>query len=139
MNYINKSIVREMCDEAGFRTTITESGAICMILAADEDYGHDVWVVFEVDEKNNRLRVVAYGGINVKQTKLADAISRVNKYNKETSLMKAYIDNDGDVVIERWEIIDEEVSEDFVLNNVIKLCPPLMWSFFKDYFADFND
>lgn len=53
--------------------------------------------------------------------------------------MKAYIDNDGDVVIERWEIIDEEVSEDFVLNNMIKLCPPLIWSFFKDYFADFND
>ena len=75
--------------------------------------------------------------MEIPQNRLGDAMVRVNRYNEKNYLMKAYITENGRLFVERNELIDENVSEEFVINNCVKIFPPAAWSFFKEYFGNF--
>lgn len=136
INSINLQKVRQLCDKAGYTSEITENGLLLVFLSADEDFGNSVGVFFDVTD-NKWLEVFGLGGIDVKQSNLAEAFKRINRYNQENMAMKAFIDSKGSVVINRYELIDEYVSEEFILENVVKFCTSCIWNFFKENFADF--
>ena len=136
INSIDLQKVRQFCDKAGYTSEITESGLLLVFLSADKDFGNSVGVFFEVTD-NKWLEVFGLGGINVNQSNLAEALKRINMYNQNNMAMKAFIDSEGSVVVNRYELIDEYVSEEFVLENIVKFCTSCIWNFFKDNFADF--
>lgn len=136
INSIDLQKVRQFCDKAGYTSEITESGLLLVFLSADEDFGNSVGVFFEVTD-NKWLEVFGLGVINVNQSNLAEALKRINMYNQNNMAMKAFIDSEGSVVVNRYELIDEYVSEEFVLENIVKFCTSCIWNFFKDNFADF--
>ena len=135
VNSISASFIRELCDEIGFRTEIDSNGFISLCLSKDEDFGHDVLVVFSVD--NNRLHIFSFArGLEIEQRDVAKTLVKLNKYNAK-GYMTAYLSGDGDVMVDRLELLDEEVSESFIKENCIKLCVQVCWNFFKENFAEY--
>lgn len=136
INSIDINLVRSMCDKANLATTVDNDGDLYLLLNADQDYGHNVIVFFSVTD-NKWLRTFAMTDMEIPQNRLGDAMVRVNRYNEKNYLMKAYITENGRLFVERNELIDENVSEEFVINNCVKIFPPAAWSFFKEYFGNF--
>ena len=137
INSINISMVRQLCDKAGIANSIDDDGDIRILLSADSDFGHNVAVYINVSKDNKWLRTFAMTDMEIPQNRLGDAMVRVNRYNEKNYLMKAYITENGRLFVERNELIDENVSEEFVINNCVKIFPPAAWSFFKEYFGNF--
>ena len=54
-----------------------------------------------------------------------------NKWKREKTAPKVYIDKDGDFIAENTIFIDEEVSKDYIKNNFILLSTVAMKSFFE--------
>ena len=136
INSINISFIRELCDKSGFNTKLDSDGDIAMILRADSDFGHDVHIFFSVSDMK-WLRIWGTSGLQIRKEQIKDIVMRINEYNKNTRYMKAYFEENRNwIVFERYELIDENVSEEFILNNIVKLCPPYIWNAFKDIFSD---
>ena len=133
---IDINMVRRLFDKANFSTKITDDGDILFIFNADSDFGHDVVCLVEVTN-NTILDITGYALDLVSQNRVGDVLVRINEYNKNKPLLSAFLMENGTLAIRRREIIDEPVSEDFILNNFVKLMPPMIWEFFKDNFADF--
>ena len=135
VNSISTSFIRGLCDEIGFRTEIDSNGFISLCVSKDEDFGHDVLVVFYVDD--NRLQILSFArGLRIEQRDVAKTLVKLNKYNAE-GYMPAYLNDNGDVIVRRLEFLDEEVSESFIKENCIKLCVQFCWKFFKENFAEY--
>lgn len=133
---IDINMVRRLFDKANFSTKITDDGDILFIFNADSDFGHDVVCLVEVTN-NTILDITGYALDLVSQNRVGDVLVRINEYNKNKPLLSAFLMENGTLAIRRREIIDEPVSEDFILNNFVKFMPPMIWEFFKDNFADF--
>lgn len=136
INSINLQKIRQLCDKVGYTSRQTEYGDVLVVFDGDERFGNNIGVFFGIDG-NNWLQVRGLGGIEIKQDRLAEAIKRINIFNFVNRLMTAYISESGTVIVERYELIDEDVSEEFVLENVIKLSQQLVVDFFRENFADF--
>lgn len=137
INSINISMVRQLCDKAGIANSIDDDGDIRILLSADSDFGHNVAVYINVSKDNKWLRTFAIAGFEVPQERLAEVMIRMNDYNRKGDLLKAYLTEKGRVIVERYELIDEYVSEEFILENCIKLFPGKAWTFYKENFSDF--
>ena len=130
---ITKSQVRDMCDQASMKTAIDSDGDIYTVLSADSDFNHNVFVFFQVTD-DKWLRVFGMAeDFKVSQSNVANALIRINKYNQDQRLMKAYLEENGLIIVERNELIDEAVSEKFVYENVIRLSASFIWDFFKNF------
>lgn len=135
VNSISTSYIRGLCDEMGYTSKIDTDGDIQLRLNADSDFGHDVLIFLEV--KNNWLRVFALADFTIEQHQVAKTLIKLNEYNKGQKLMNAYLAENGRVLVERAELIDENVSEEFIKENCIKLCLRACWQFFKENFAEY--
>ena len=133
---IDINYVRNLCDKAGFNTKLTEEGTLILILEADEDYNYNVLVAFRVTEDNDGLIATGLSAMEISQKNIADALIRINKYNEDTLLLKAYLTEDGNVRVTRTEFVDKGVSEES-LARFVELFPPLVWDFYKENFNDF--
>lgn len=135
-NSVNILMLRNLCDEMGFRSKIDSDGDICLVLSADDDFGHDVCVFIRATEKST-YRIWGMAGFKVEQHNVGKVLLKLNDYNKSSLFMKAYLEESGLVIVERGELLDEEVSEEFIKANCIGMCITLIWNFFKDNFSDF--
>lgn len=136
VNSISVSYVRSLCDKIGFNTKVNEDGDIILRLDADSDFGHDVIIFLQVTD-DKLLRVFAMTDIKIPQSNVGKTLIKLNEYNNLNLYMKAYLLDDGHLVVERHELIDENVSEEFIKENCIKLCISSCWQFFKKNFADY--
>lgn len=136
VNSISSSFIRGLCDELGLNTKIDSDGDIAIRLEADSDFNHDVIIFLRVID-NKLLRVFAMSEIKVTQSQVGKTLIALNEYNNKSVYMKAYIGTDGSPITERFELIDENVSEEFIKENCIKLMLNQSWKFFKEYFAEY--
>ena len=134
MKGITRDCIRKICDDLGLTSSIDSDGDIRVVLSADEDFGHDVLVFFSVDEKGNWLRVMGMAvDFDASQDNLAKYMLAINNYNRRQKLFKAYMTKEGRVIIERWELMDEDVSEEFIKENCVKISLPGIWDAFKNF------
>lgn len=136
INSIDINMVRSLCDKANFATTVDSDGDLYLVFNADSDYGHNVVVYFGVTD-NKWLRLFAMSDLEITQDRLAETMIRLNQFNSKNYLLKAYLTEKGRIFVERNELIDEYVSEEFLLENCVKFFPSAAWNFFKSNFADF--
>lgn len=136
INSINISTIRDFCDKAGFTTKLDSDGDIAMRLSADSDFGHDVHIFFSVEDMK-WLRIWGTSQLQIRKEQIKDVVMRINEYNRDTRYMKAYYNESKNwIVFERYELIDENVSEEFILNNFVKICPSQIWQAFTKKFGD---
>ena len=134
MKGITRDYIRKICDDLGLTSSIASDGDIRVVLSADEDFGHDVLVFFSVDETGNWLRVMGMAvAFDASQDNLAKYMLAINNYNRRQKLFKAYMTKEGRVIIERWELMDEDVSEEFIKENCVKISLPGIWDAFKNF------
>lgn len=136
VNSISTSFIRGLCDELGFKTTIDSDGDISLILGADADFGHDVLVFIRV-ANNKLLRVFSMSDFKIEQRDVAKTLVKLNEYNRTKTYMTGYLQDDGRVIVERIECIDENVSEEYIKLNCIKECVGVSWNFFKNNFSEY--
>lgn len=136
VNSISTSFIRGLLDELGLGTKIDSDGDIVIVFDADSDFKHDVLCFFSVND-NKWLRIYATTLIEISQSRVGETLIKLNEYNESNKLMKAYLAKNGRIWVERIELIDEDVSEEFIKENCIKLLLPLIWNFFKDNFAKY--
>lgn len=113
VNSISTSFIRGLCDEIGYTTSVDSDGDILIRLSADNDFGHDVLVFIRVSD-NKLLRIFSLTDFTIGQHDVGKTLVKLNEYNHMKSYMTAYLQNDGRVVVERLEIIDMNVSEEFI-------------------------
>lgn len=130
---ITRDYIRKICDDLGLTSSIDSDGDIRVILRADEDFAHDVYVYFCVEDKG-WFRVMGMAmDFDATQENLAKYMLAVNNYNRRQKLFKAYLTKEGRVIIERWELMDEDVSEEFIKENCVKISLPGIWDAFKNF------
>lgn len=136
VNSISTSFIRGLCDELGFKTTIDSDGDISLFLGADADFGHDVLVFIRVT-KNKFLRIFSMSDFKIEQRDVAKTLVKLNEYNHTKTFMTGYLQDDGRVIVERIECIDENVSEEYIKLNCIRECVSASWNFFKNNFSEY--
>lgn len=137
VNSVDVNLIRRLCDKAGFSTRLSDNGNyVYTLLEADNDFGHDVLFTFKPLNNGERFDILGYGGVKVSKDKLAEALMRINKYHNDFAGIKAYIDEDMDVITEYTVWVEQGVSEEFLEKN-IKRIPAIVWNFFKDNFSDY--
>lgn len=131
---LNLSILRGLVDKAGLSHRIDDDGDILMLLNADKDFGYDVAVFFQIQGENDTILKVTGMAVNfpVNDENKANLVFLCNKWNRERRFPKAYVELENNrVVAEENFILDESVSEEYVLENCIKLSVRAIWLFFK--------
>ncbi len=126
--------LRTLLDKAGYAHKVTENGSFLMFLDADKDFGYDVGIIFSMQGKDkNTLNITGWATkFPVNDENKASLVFLCNKWNKSYRLPKSYVDlDDNTVTVECDFFLDEPVSEEYILENCIKLPVPLIWSFFK--------
>jgi len=136
VNSISTSFIRGLCDEIGYTTSIDSDGDISIRLSADSDFGHEVLIFIRVLD-NKLLRIFSMADFTIGQHNVGMTLVKLNEYNQKKTYMTAYLQNDGHVVVERMELIDVNVSEEFIKENCIKTCASISWNFFKDNFSEY--
>lgn len=128
---ISRDLIRSFLDKMGISSRVDNEGDLFMVLSADEQFDHDVVVFFLV--KDDSLGVYAFASdYKVPEDKMLDAIVAVNQYNATRKYPKVYI-KDNVIQCEYWFLLDEEVSEEYIVQNCLRMLIQLCWQFFVDF------
>lgn len=128
---ISKKDFRKLLDELNISSKLTENGFISVILDADEDFGYDVVVFFNVDENSGELTGLSSTvgtDFDIPDNELANSYIICNEWNS-THIVKAYV-RDNSFWTRYIVFNDESVSEDFIKENFIKICIGISWKFY---------
>lgn len=134
INSINLQKVRQLCDRAGYKSEICKD--FVSMIFTDKEFGNNIVIYIYVTD-NHWIKILGLGGIDVDKSDLAEALKRVNDYNANHKIMKAFIASDGCVGLHRQELIDEYVSEEFIYENFLRMGISCILDFYREYFADF--
>lgn len=138
VNSVDVNLIRRLCDKAGLKTIVSDNGTcVLVVLDADNDFGHDVTFMLSPDNDGQRFDIFAYGGVKVSQDKLAEALMRINQYHRENVGIRAYISTDMEVMTVYTVWVGDGVSEEFLLEGVIRSILVFTWQFFKNNFSDY--
>ncbi|ACF14792.1 hypothetical protein Ctha_2342 [Chloroherpeton thalassium ATCC 35110] len=130
----SKEKLRELVDKAKFVNRVTDSGSIIMFLDADQDFGYDVGIIISLAGKSNSiLRITGFcNDFPVNDENKPNLVFLCNKWNCDKSFPKVYVNLEENAIrTESSYLLDEFVSEEFILENCIKLSVSATWDFFK--------
>lgn len=126
---ISQRYISDALDSFNIDSQIDRDFDLVVILPADSDFGYNVQIYYTVED-NKWLRVFGvapeFDSCCHNKQRVLDVI---NAYNRDQKLIKAYL-NDDRVVCERYELIDEYVSDDYIKNNCVRLNLTLIWKAF---------
>ena len=112
---ISRDLIRKYLDDLNYSTRVDDDGDIFTVLRADKDFNHDVIIFFNVDSSN-----------------MGRVMLSINEYNKNSTVLKAFLENNR-IRFEQYFLLDEEVSEEYIKANCIKLTAGLIWKSFCDF------
>lgn len=135
INSIDVNLIRRLCDKANLTTRIDDDGDVSFCLDADSDFKHDVFIFFGAE--NNWFTMRGMSNFLIKQDQVGQVLVKLNEINRSLRFAKVFLADNGRIIAERQELIDEGVSEEFLFENCIKMFPAVVWHLFKDYFGDF--
>lgn len=128
---ISRDLIRKYLDDLNYSTRVDDDGDIFTILRADKDFNHDVIIFFTVDK--NWLGIYGYAiDYDVDSSNMGRVMLSINEYNKNSKVLKAYLENNH-IRFEQFFLLDEEVSEEYIKANCIKLTAGLIWKSFCDF------
>jgi len=127
---ISKNAFRNLLDECDLSSKLTQSGNFIVSLEADNDFGHNVDIMFFINEETGRLDSlgVADSDFNISNDELAHAYVICNEWNRNY-ITQAYV-ADNSFWVSYSIIIDEPVSESFIKENFIRISTSVFWQFF---------
>lgn len=128
---LNQSTLRDLLDEAGIATKKDEEGDLMTVLAADDDFPHDMVAWFIVDD--NWLTIIARSF----DFKLTDTLQLANEYNRTHRAVACVAEEDG-VFFKLAFLLDEEVSSQYVIENCLRFGLSSAWRSFVDFWKARN-
>ena len=130
LNKITPDCFRDLLDELNLTHRKVSDSDFMVPLEADDDFDHNVHIVFCIQE--SRMQAWAcVNGYGV-ENPYEDSLRFCNKWNKEKVMPKAYLDDDGDFIVEISLFTDEPLDEEYVKTNFIRVSCSFIWSFFKE-------
>lgn len=128
---ISQRLISDSLDEIGFDSNIDKDCDLYIILHGDGDFPYNVQIYYEV-ENDKWLRVFAVSpDLDSRCYNRQRNLEAINKCNSEQKMTKAYLHNNGTrIVVERYELIDEYVSDDYLKKNCLKFNTQCMWRAF---------
>jgi len=129
---ITKSRFRQLLDEVGYRTALDNDGDFYTVLDADEDFNHDVFVYYVVNEEKHAVSVIAIASdFELRENDKANALIKCNQWNYSHTVGQAYL-KEGEIQFRCGFFLDEPISESYVKENVIKTSTSLAWNFYSN-------
>ncbi|MBR1784872.1 MAG: hypothetical protein IJ760_05485 [Bacteroidales bacterium] len=111
-----------LLDRCGFRSTsVYDDGSISVDFGADDDCRYNIRFIFTVIDDQVLLIGASPEGFVVPSDARAKALMKINELNGEYSIVSAIMNDKGTIIVKRGELLDEEVSEAFMVENVLKL------------------
>lgn len=128
---ISQRLISDSLDEMGFDSNIDRDCDLFIILRGDTDFRFNVQVYYEV-ENDKWLRVFAVSPeFDSRCYNRQRNLEAINKCNSEQKMTKAYLHSNGTrIVVERYELIDEYVSNDYLKKNCLKFNTTCIWKAF---------
>lgn len=127
---ISQELIRSYLDDLRISTSKDNEGDLYMMLEADDDFGHDVVVYFFVED--NQLGIYAFAtGYKLTEDQLFDAMVAVNNANLHKRYISGFI-KDNSIQVHHWFYLDEEVSEEYIKENCLKMMISTVWRYFVD-------
>lgn len=137
MKNVTLEQLRELLDETGVRHTKKENVLIAG-LAADEDFGYDVLVLFTAE--GSRIRAVAGSGtFQAPRANRLQALEFCNQWNDEKAAPRAYLDEEGYFRLDSSLYTDVDVDASYIKTRFVDLFMAGSWQFFKEAGKEFSE
>lgn len=138
MKNVTLNELRDLLDDLGIACK-KKDDVLLASLPADEDFGHDVSVLFALDGTNDlRMRAVAWSGsFQAPRADRVKALEFCNAWNTAKAVPRAYLDKDGDFSLDLSLFTDVEIDASYIKENFIRLFLSTSWHFFKDAGQEF--
>lgn len=111
--------LQRLCGELGMYCTQT-NGALLVPMTRAEDPERPIYNVFLADPEKAALRAYAISvGFTIPEEKQLDAFIVCNRWNRDRSITRAYLADDGELRVE-LAFDGEGLSEEFVRENFLR-------------------
>ena len=130
MKNVTLNDLRDLLDEMNVRN-MKKDDVLRVQLSADEDFGEDVGVIFEIEDA--RMRAVAWAyEFTAPRADRMKALEFCNQWNADKAVPRAYLDSDGDFRLDLTMYTDVELEKSYIKENFIHLFMATAWQFFKE-------
>lgn len=133
MSKMTKSELRDVID-AIIPTLRDDDGDYVAILPKDENFGHDVFIFFVLNEDGDKFQMLA--GADLKVADASQAIAFCNRWNTEKSFGQAFF-KDGAFRMTFTLNEPADVSNEY-LKGFIKLNLAVAWQFYTEIAKEFG-
>lgn len=123
--------IRGYLDEKGITSRIDSDGDLYIVLSADEDFDHDVFVYFGIEDNWVRIFGLA-SNFDVEDHNKARVLFTINELNKKKRQPKGYLSGSR-IVAEQYYCISEGISETYIKDKIIMASISFIWRFFCDF------
>lgn len=128
---ISRDLIRKYLDDLGLSTRVDDDGDLFTILSADKDFSHDVIIYYSVN--NNWLRIFGYAmDYDVPNTSKGQVLLALNEHNNSHATPTGVLQGNK-IKFKHSLLLDEEVSEKYIIENGIKLGNSGIWHAFVDF------
>ncbi|MBR5244089.1 MAG: YbjN domain-containing protein [Thermoguttaceae bacterium] len=107
-------------------------------LAADEDFGYDVVVLFTVEGELIRA-IAGSAGFQAPRGNRRQALEFCNSWNDDKSAPRAYLDEEGYFRLDASLYTDVDVDASYIKKYFIRLFMTTSWQFFKTAGQELTD
>lgn len=129
VNKVTKANFRDLLDKAGYSHRIDDDGDFIVILDADNDFSHDVVIWFTINDKSTVRAFAEAVDFKISDNDLAQILIKCNDWHIKYNVGSAYVNNNR-LFIQNALFLDQPVSEQFIIDNFIKINLTLFWKFF---------
>lgn len=128
---ISQRLISDSLDEIGIDSNIDSDCDLYVILHADDDFRYNVQIYYVVQD-NKWLRIYAVSpNFESRCYNKQKTLEAINKCNSELKMAKVYLHSNGTrIIVERYELIDEYISEDYLKKNILKFNTACIWKTF---------
>ncbi len=135
MKNVTLNEMRDLLDELGVRH-MKKDQVLVANLNADEDFEHNVSVVFEIE--GDRMRAVAWScDFTEPRSNRIKALEFCNSWNDDKVVPRAYLDEDGDFRLDLCLYTDVDLDAAYIKENFARLFMATAWQFFKEAGREF--
>lgn len=113
---INTELIKECLDVIDLKYAELDDGGIAVTFYDEEFFPYQVVTFIRVADD----RLLTFSTRAVDFHPEGDLLAMCNRHNCRCHAPAAYIDDDGDVVMDRAFVLEDEVSPHFVLNCVVR-------------------
>ena len=128
---ISRDLIRNYLDQINISSRIDDDGDLYTVLSADNDFDHDVIIYYTVS--GNWLRIFGLAAnYTVSDSNKGRVLLALNEFNSSHSTPTGVLEKDR-IRFKHSLLLDEEVSEEYIKENGLKLGTTSIWHAFVDF------